>query len=60
MNALTSDQIQELHERHAKLTAEIRVAVSRVEAINEAMEAGEVPAGTRFEDIGTPLKERPA
>ncbi len=58
VTSLTSDQIRELHERHAKLTAEIRTGLSRIEQINETVESGEVPAGTSFDDIGTPLKER--
>ena len=57
-NSLTSEQIQELHARHAKLTAEIRTGLSRIEVINETIASGQVPAGTAFADIGTPLKER--
>ena len=57
-NSLTSEQIQELHVRHAKLTAEIRTGLSRIEVINETIKTKQVPAGTPFDDIGTPLKER--
>ena len=57
-NSLTNEQIQELHVRHAKLTAEIRTGLSRIEVINETIKTGQVPAGVEFADIGTPLKER--
>jgi hypothetical protein len=62
MAQLTSEQIEELHERHTVLIAEVRAALERIEMINEVLESGEVPAadGTGFDDIGTPLKERPA
>jgi len=57
---LTAEQIKKLHARHTLLVAEIRTALERTEMINEVLKTGEVPAGTAFDDIGTPLKERPA
>lgn len=57
---LTTEQIEKLHERHTLLVSEMRVALERVAEINEVLESGDLPAGTSFDDIGTPLKERPA
>jgi hypothetical protein len=57
---LTTEQIEDLHERHTLLVAEMRVALERIQEINDVLESGELPSGTAFDDIGTPLKERPA
>lgn len=57
---LTANQIESLHQRHAVLTAQIREGLERLEEINAAIESKQLPNGTGFDDIGTPLKERPA
>lgn len=59
VNELTSEQIEGLHQRHLVLTAEIRLGVERLVVINETIRTGQVPAGTQFKDIGTPIRERP-
>ena len=56
---LTSEQIETLNARHTMLTAEIREAARRLEEIRAAVSDGEIADDRSFDDIGTPLKERP-
>jgi hypothetical protein len=55
-----TEQIKKLHARHKLLIAEIRLAADRAETINQVLKTGKLPAGKKFDDIGTPLKEQPA
>ena len=57
---LTDSDIEQLHEKHAALTAEIRSAIGRLEEINQVIQDGVLPAGKSLDDIGRPINEIPA
>jgi len=56
---LTSEQIEELHERHDELVGEMREIARRLDDINLAFQSKQLAEGVSFDEIGRPINERP-